>query len=288
MEPINTSSLFESSRWISNEVQAIAGEIETSPISERKYLDLSQRLDVTFRAIQQLETLEKTSQLFIKTQTESLKETCIELSQHLENAFVEREISLIQNDSVALCNNGATPQAIKKIEAQMNALLNSHTLSIEQSRSIEEAKSSLESAKTSLSRKGETVHHIDYLSKQRNVHWVEMNALLPEEIEELFEIAKSVYDRNFKQAKMRFQMLPESQKRQFEDHIRFLAAKPFEDVTATIQAFIATANDLVGNGRSYPTYEQIDELYLGLLQVNEEESLEGKIFSLESKKISGA
>jgi hypothetical protein len=38
-----------------------------------------------------------------------------------------------------------------------------------------------------------------------------------------------------------------------------------------MQALIATANDLVGNGEKYPTSDQIDQIFLGLLQVLKEE-----------------
>lgn len=279
MEPINVNFLFESTRWISTEVESIAGEIETSPISEKKYLDLSKRLDNTFRAIWNLETQQKTSTLFNRTQAQALKETCVELSQHLENAFVNREISLIQNDSVALHRGGATPETIQKIEAQMNALLKNHALSIEQNRTLSEARRSIDLAKMDIN--GEAIHHMEWLATQRNVNWVETNEVIPEEIEELFDIGKWVFDRNLKQAKTRFQKLPESHKRQFQEHMKLLAAKPFEDVNETIQALIATANQLTGNGCTYPSAEQIDELYLGLIQINDEENASGKIFTLD-------
>ncbi|MES2121500.1 MAG: hypothetical protein V4492_01835 [Chlamydiota bacterium] len=287
MEPINVNFLFENTRWISTEVESIAGEIETSPISEKKYLDLSKRLDDTFRAIQNLETQQKTSTLFARTQAQSLKETCVELSQHLENAFVNREISLIQNDSVALHHGGATPEAIQKIEAQMNALLKNHALSIEQNKNLSEARRSIDLARIDMDGDGGTIRHMEWLATQRNVNWVEMNDLIPEEIEELFDIGKWVFDRNLKQAKTRFQKLPESHKSQFQEHMRLLAAKPFEDVTETIQALIATANNLAGNGCTYPSVDQIDELYLGLIQINDEENASGKIFSLDFNESAG-
>ena len=72
--------------------------------------------------------------------------------------------------------------------------------------------------------------------------------LLPGEVEELFDIAKAIYDRDFRQAKMRFSMLPEDHKRRFQSHMQNLMAKAFDDPLETMQALIATVNELVENG----------------------------------------
>jgi hypothetical protein len=80
---------------------------------------------------------------------------------------------------------------------------------------------------------------------------------------------------------MRYHGLPEDHKRRFQNHMQQLTAKAFDDPLETMQALIATVNELVENGESYPSRDQIDQLFLGLSQATENERADGKIFSLK-------
>ncbi len=59
------------------------------------------------------------------------------------------------------------------------------------------------------------------------MRFVEEIELMPGEVEELFDIAKAVYDRDFRQAKMRYNILPEDHKRRFQKHMQNLIGTAF-------------------------------------------------------------
>ena len=266
------------SRWLHSEVQTIEGEIAHSAISPKKYQSLCKKLNL---ASQKLQDLEKTSDVFAKAQTEYLKEKVVRLSHDLVERLVEGEVSQIQHESTSLKKGRITSKAIKMLESHINHLEENHKTSIPHRRIVADAKHALIEAKAKL--KGQPLtHHFEWLAKQNTVRFVEEFELLPGEVEELFDIAKAVYNRDFRQAKMRYNTLPEDHKRRFQRHMQDLMAKPFDDPLETMQSLIATVNELVENGESYPTSQQIDQLFLGLSQVTEEERAEGRIFSFKS------
>jgi hypothetical protein len=266
------------SRWLYSEVQTIEGEMSRPSISPKKYQYLSKKLNL---ASQKLQDLEKTSDVFAKAQTEHLKEKVVTLSRDLVDRLVEGEVTQIQQESSSLKQGKVTPKAIKMLETHIHQLEDNHKTSIPHRRIIADAKHALLEAKAKL--KGEQViPHFDWMAKQNSVRFVEENELLPGEVEELFDIAKAVYNRDFRQAKMRFTLLPGDHKRRFQKHMQHLMAQPFDDSLETIQSLIATVNELVENGETYPTSHQIDQLFLGLSQITDEERTEGKVFSLRS------
>ncbi len=271
------------SRWLHSEMRAIEGELVHSPISQKKYQLLTKKLDV---ASKKLQDLEKTTNVFTKAQTEYLKEKVITLSKDLVDRHVEREVSQIQKESSCL-KKRISQGAVKKLETHINQFEKNHKTSIPHRRIIADAKYALLEAKAKLEGKPLT-KHFEWLASQKNVRMVESIVLLPGEVEELFDIAKAVYDCDFRQAKMRYNMLPEDHKRRFLAHMSNLAAKPFDDSLETMQALIATVNELVENGEGYPSQDYIDQLFLGLSQIVEEEKTSGKIFSFKSKESFGS
>jgi hypothetical protein len=272
----NEVNRFNGSRWLQTEVQTIEGEIAHASISPRKYQSLCKKLNL---ASQKLQDLEKTSDIFAKSQTEYLKEKVVRLSRDLVERLVEGEVTQIQHESISLKKGKITPKAVKLLETHIHHLEEHHKPSIPHRRIIADAKYALLEAKAKLEGQPLT-HHFDWLAKQNPVRFVQEEIeLLPGEVEELFDIARAVYNRDFRQAKMRYHALPEDHKRRFEKHMQNLTAQPFDDSLETMQALIATANQLVENGESYPTSQQIDQLFLGLSQVIEEERMEGKVLS---------
>ncbi len=266
------------SRWLQSEVQTIAGEIAQSPISPKKYQHLSKKLDHALETLREIEGKAKAENVFAKAQTEHLKEQMVKLYGDLEDGLVKREVSQIQEESTGLKKGRLSLKAVKKLELHISELEKNHLTAIPDRRIIADAKQALLEAKARLEGKP-IVRHFDFLSSQRNVQFTAEIAFLPGEIEELFDIARSLYNRNIREAKMRYSSLPEEHKRKFEKHMQNLMAIPFEDVLETMQALIATANELVENGESYPTSQQIDQLFLGLSQCSAEENAGGKITS---------
>lgn len=264
------------SRWLQSEVQTIAGEIAQSPISPKKYQHLSKKLDHALETLREIEAKTKVANVFAKAQTELLKEQMVKLYGDLEDGLVKREVSQIQEESTCLKKGRLTLKAVKKLELHISELEKNHLTAIPERRIIADAKQALLEAKARLDGKP-VVRHFDFLSSQKNVQFVEEIALLPGEVEELFDIARSLYNRNIREAKMRYATLPESHKHRFEKQMQNLLAIPFEDVLETMQGLIATANDLVENGGGCPTSQQIDQLFLGLSQCATEENAEGKI-----------
>lgn len=270
------------SQWLHTQVRTIEGELAQAPISPKKYQNLTKKLNDASRKLQ---NLEKTSGVFAKAQTDYLKEKVITLSKSLIDRKVETEVSQIQKESSDL-KKKISQGAVKKLETHINQLEENHKVSIPHRLIVADAKQALVEAKAKLEGKPVS-RHFDWLASQKNVRMLEEIELLPGEVEELFDIAKAVYDRDFRQAKMRYSMLPEDHKRRFLSHMQNLTASPFDDADETIQALIATVNELVKNGESYPSRDQIDQLFLGLSQVNQQERAEGKIFAFRSKESFG-
>ena len=268
----------QGSRWLHSEVQNIEGEIANSSISLRKYQNLSKKLD---HALEMLQTLEKTSNIFAKTQTQSLKEKVVNLYKNLEDGLVERKVSQIHQESNSLKKGPVSLKAVKTLETHINNLEKNHLTSIPHRRITADAKNSLLKAKAKLEGKPIT-KSIEAKPLQNKTGFVEAIELLPGEIEELFDIAKAVYNKDIRQAKKRYHALPEDHKRRFHKHTQNLMAMPFDDPLETMQALIATVNELVNNGELYPSKSQVDQLFLGLSQLSLSENTGDKIFSLKS------
>lgn len=265
-------------QWIQSEVQTIAGEIAHSPISQKKYQNLSKKLDKAFVSLQDLETKDKMESLFLQAQRGQLKEQMVKLYGDLESGLVKREVTQIQQESTSLRQGRLTSKAVKKLESHIAELEKNYLTSVPDRRILADARQALVEAKAKLAGRP-LVNHFDLMASQKNVRFVEEVELLPGDIEELFDIARAVYNNDFRQAKMRFAGLPEEHRRRFDRHMQQLMGRPFVSTLETMQALIATANDLVENAEKYPTREAIDQLFMGLSQLDGEERTGGKIFS---------
>ncbi len=257
------------SRWLHSQVQTIEGELTHSPLSAKKYQDLTKKLH---DASVKLQDLEKTSGVFAKAQTEYLKEKVVTLSKDLVDKLVEREISQIKKESCSL-KKRISQGAVRQLELHIRELERNHKMSIPHRRIVADAKHALLEAKAKLGGQP-VVRHFEWAASQKTAPG-EGIELLPGEVEELFDVAKAVYDRDLRQAKRCYNALPEDYKRRFLSHMQQLMAKPFDDQLETIQALIATVNELVENGEGYPSRDQIDQLFLGLSQITEEERAGG-------------
>lgn len=263
---INKVNIFNDSRRLQSEVQTIAGEIADASISPKKYQHLFKKLNHALETLVELETQKKMTSLFAKAQVQHLREQMIKLYGDLENGLIKREVSQIKEKSISLKNGRLTLKAVKKLEMHISELEKNHLTSIPDRRIIADAKYALLEAKAKLDGKP-IAKHIQWLAKQKSVQFTEETTLIPGEVEELFDIARAVYNRDLRQAKMRYHTVSEGHKQIFHKHMQNLLAKPFDDLLETIQALLATANELVENGESYPSSDQIDQLFLGLSQL---------------------
>jgi len=273
-KPVN--SLTES-RTLDHQVRTLKQQITASgEISLRQYKQLSRELG---RAAETLENLDKTSNLFTKTQNAHLKEEVVNLYGALEFGLVKREVSQIQAEATSL-KRLPTPQLAKELERHITALESKYLPSIPDRRVLADAKQTLLDAKAKLAGKP-VMKHFDYLAQQKPaVQFVDEVQLLPEEAEELYDVARAIYNRD-PGARGAYNKLLGSNKRSVEKHLQNLAAVALEDPLETMQALIATANDLVANGEGYPSSDQIDQLFIGLSQLEDKEAVakEGKVFS---------
>lgn len=97
-----------------------------------------------------------------------------------------------------------------------------------------------------------------------------------EEAEELFDIATLFYNGKIKEARSGYHQLSSSCQERFHFHMRHLMSVAFEDRLETLQALLATANEIVGNGESYPTASEVEEIFLGLRQVTGSRAAENR------------
>ena len=156
------------SRWLHTQVQSIEGELARSPISQKKYQDLTKKLDVASRKLQ---ALEKTSGVFAKAQTQYLQEKVVTLSKDLVDRHVETEVSQIQKESSSL-KKRISQGAVKKLETHINQLERNHKTSIPHRRIIAEARHALLEAKAKLDGKP-VAKHFTWLASQKNVRMLE-------------------------------------------------------------------------------------------------------------------
>ncbi len=78
----------------------------------------------------------------------------------------------------------------------------------------------------------------------------------------MLEVARMIHDGNLRQSRKQFLELPQHLKDRFEELMNQLSGIAFEDPIPTIQALIATVNELVGNGEGYPAVSEIDQYFL--------------------------
>lgn len=274
---IKKTKKIEESRWLQLEVQTIAGEIARHPISRRNYRLLSKKLDNALGTLQVMETQSKTHQFFAN-RTSDLKEQVVQLYKDLEDGLVQRQISQIKEESTLLKQGQLTQDKIKKLKMNISKIEKNYLPSIEDRKVIAEAKSAVLEA---TAKNKPITHHFDFISSQKNVHFVEKPELLPGEMEEILDIARAVYNGALRHARMLYNSLPQEHQSRFEKHMQHLMAKPFVDVLETTQALMAVVNELVGNGQGYLNQVEIDQFFLGICQCEPEENRrEGKIFSL--------
>lgn len=253
------------SRILQSQVQTIAGEMAEASISPKKYEYFSKKLNRALASLQSLEA-KKAVDLFSK----NLGEQVVKLYGDLEDGLVKQEVSKIEKWSSSLKEGRISNKAIKKLETHIHELESNHLTLCADRRIIEDAKKALLDAKEKLAGKPVT-RHFDWLAQQTTkVQFVD-ESFLPGDVEELLDIARAIYNRDVKQAKMRYYGLPEEHKQIFQKHMQTLMAIPFDEPMQTAQALIATVNEIVHNGEGIPSESKVIEFFTGLIQLGFDE-----------------
>lgn len=265
-----------------SKLQTIAGQLDTinSTRQVSRLTQLTKTLDETSCALQAMKL--KAHAVFGQSQInpfERLEEEIIDMYGRIEDALVNRKISQIREeaDSIKQAVAQGAPADVKTVNALKRHIflfLKDYRPKIKDRLVINDAKEALQEALTfkEKSPHEKVVPHFDWLSQQKNIRFIEEIELEPGQYEDLFDIAAMVYNGKFREAKSQFRQLPENLKRTIHQHLQELTAVAFDDEIETIQALLATANQLLNNKEPYPTRNQIDEIFLGLREVlNEEE-----------------
>ncbi len=217
----------------------------------------------------------KTSTVFTQFRSQefqTLEDKTLSLYGRALDSMVAKQVAAIQEETSHLeetLSSGNESQIQKTaalLEKQITILLNDHRLAKEDLPIIAKAHKTLKAATTKLSTRQEmeeVLHHFTFLARQpSSLRFIEEEIdLMPEEIEELFSIAEHTFHGQMKTARQGYLGLPEDTKRRVLTHLSALDGSLFEDPIKTIQSLIATANDLVQNDLSYPSPEDVAEMF---------------------------
>lgn len=231
-------------------------------LSLQKVTELTQELDQTLK--------QKASSLFDRA---SLQNPITDLYGKLQCKEISIKISQISEEAhlieSGLKTGSVSNNELNSLNQHINQLFKQYCPSINERKEIAYAQRTLQEARHCLKNPDEKmIDHFEWLSKQPPT----LNLILSDDIEsgefeELFDIAAFVYDGKMKEAKSRFNQLPEQQRDSVKGLLRDLAGVGFEDSLETIQALVGTAHKLVGNDHIYLTQAEIDDIFMGLKNI---------------------
>lgn len=256
-------------------LQSLSEEIGRCFISPKAYEYFSKQLAAIEKDIQNLYQIDLS---FAKHS----KEILISLYRQLEDRLVEQEISLIRHRSEEL-KEQVTRKAIRILKQQIDDFEYHHRPAVADRQVVAEAKIVLKQAEKNLKKK-KNPSHLNWFSKQQTLLYL---GFYIEYTEELFEIASLLYNNQVSQAKHRFNLLPEEYKNRVRNNMDFLNTKIFENNFETIQSLIGTARELVGTQEGFPTKEEIDEIFLELFEILDQEKAIGAPCMFKSKAFVG-
>ena len=277
------------SQGLHSQLQSIENQIDKVR-STREIHKLAKDLDQTSTALKAMKA--KAHSVFGQTQQDyfgGLEDEIISMYGRIEEAQVARKVSQIQHEAEEIKESiahGGTinVKTLHTLKRHIFRFLKDYRPGIKQRQVIADARQTAEQADLALKGKqpeAKPVPHFQWLANQCDARWVEEMELEPGQCEDLFDVAAQIYDGKFREAKASYQQLPHAIKEIFHYHLRQLTAIAFEDELETIQALIATANQIVGNREAYPTRGQVDEIFLGLREIVSEEKNNPVIVPLE-------
>ena len=277
MGHVKSSNFLDRSQWVHSRMQSIAGQLESSPTSSKKFHVLTRELDETYKVLNTLKKQSPATAVFAQSATENLEHGIVSLYGRAINAWIKTEVSHIQHEAHSIENSlkcgKVTAKNTQKLAQHIEAFKKECRPSLSDRRIIAEAEFTMLRANAFL--KGSPL--------PSELIQEDLGEIFPGEMEDLMDLAALIYKQDFRQAKARFGQLPQEHKRVINKHLHNLGARAFEDSVETMQACIATVNELAHNGEGYPSREELDELFLGLAQLDLEAN-PTKVFSLRSKE----
>jgi hypothetical protein len=275
------------SQGLHTQLQSIEDQIDKAK-STRDIRRLTKDLDQTSTALRAMKS--KAQSVFGQTQQGyfgRLEDEIVSMYGRIEEAQVASKVSQIQDETEEIKESIAqgAPINVKTLhllKRHICRFLKDYRPGIKERRVIADARQTAERADLTLKGKPtQPISHFQWLANQRDAQWVEEKELIPGQCEDLFDIAAHLYNGRLREAKAAYHQLPENLKEIFHSHLRQLIAIAFEDELETLQALIATANQLVENGEPYPTRQEIDEIFLGLREVISEDTNSSVIVPLK-------
>lgn len=243
------------SKEIDAQLRKISHQLKTTPSPEQT-LKLTRILDDTASSLKQMKK-EASCACGITSfhYFENLENEIIHMYGRLQDAVIAHQISAIQKEMENLQKimekEVVSPSQWIPLEKTLQQFLKDYRPGIEERRIIAKAR-----------------HLLALAKNPTNSPSLPISCELAfEDYELLFDIARLLYNHKIREAKAEYYQLPERVQEAVQNHLKHLVAVPFEDVTETIQALIATVHQILGNGEDYPTPGEIEELFLGLAQI---------------------
>jgi hypothetical protein len=226
---------------------------------------------------------QKTCTIFQQSQQthfQELEEKIVSLYGKIIDKKIDFQVNQIHDETHHLQETleSGSEREVKKecrlLKRHVDKLLDEHRLPQDKLPIIAKAQEILHQAHAHKNDKKEKIQkHFDFISEyiKEPVSIEQTFDLLPEEIEELFDIVLCLYQNKSKEGKVRFALMSESVKDKVKEHADYLTTTLFDENVATMQALAAAAFELSG---SYPLYmksEEIEQFCKEALQLIEQE-----------------
>jgi hypothetical protein len=267
-------------------------EIETSllrPVSPSKSHRIFHKLDTTSNCLQTMkEQAQKTCNIFQQSQQshfQELEEKIVSLYGKIIDKKIDFQVNQIHDETHHLqetLESGSEKEVKKEcrlLKKHVDKLLDEHRLPQDKLPIIFKAKEILHQAHGHKNDKIQ--NHFDFISENcKPPIATEPNFdLLPEEIEELFDIALCFYQNKSKEGKTRFILMNGSIKDAVQEHASYLKITLFDEKSTTIQALLATAFELSGSHPFHMSIEEIEQFCNEALQLeNQPEQVKQNLF----------
>lgn len=259
---------------IYKELNAIEESLQR-PVSPRTCHRLFHKLEATSHSLQGLQAQTvKTTSIFQQSQAQhvnELQDKIVSLYGRAVDRKVDYQVEQIAEETSHLERtlDTANPEELIRgsnlLQKHVRTLLHDHCLSRDKFPVIQRAKQTLDLAKQKLSGESasQPMRHFEWLATQApQAEFVEEAIeFMPGEVEELFDIALLLHVHDLKQAKSRYNQLPEDTKTRIAKHMSALGGDLFRDENKTAIALVATAYELTGTSDVYLTNEEIQDLF---------------------------
>lgn len=273
------------SQLVMASMRTIEGELTKSPLSDRKFHALTQKLHAAEQILHRIKE-RSTVTLFAKIAIDALEKEYMSLCGRVNDEWIKNKMSRIQNHAArvedSMSRGEVTAKAIQELACHLESFQNEYLPDMEDKRKLAQAKRTVYRAHAYLCRTCET----ECTSVPRECEKCELSVIDFEESEEVMDIAACIHFNDMLRAKVKYHQLSKSLKQRFLEHMVQLGGTPFTHVFKTEQALIALSYQLAGHFEGYSTRAHIDELFNDLSQILREEQRDPEkiLFSLRSNE----